>query len=457
MISSPDLSRFLLGLGMRRRQLDLLHQFPSRLVTNALNAALVADLSAARDSLEQRVRLRTAELEAANTALQEEMHARARSEQQMRQIHRLEAVGQLTGGIAHDFNNLLAIIQGNAELVSDDSQETRSAMRAILGATGRGAELTRRLVAFSRQQALLPRAIDLAELVAGMSSLLGRTLGETIEIETRVDPGVGSAMADPGQLESALLNLALNARDAMPAGGRLTIECASADADEGPTAAPAAPGAGSFVVLTVRDNGCGMLAEVVERAFEPFFTTKEVGKGSGLGLSMVYGFAKQSGGKVSIDSAPGKGTAVHLVLPRGEGAAPGDEGAPCGPVPRGRGERILVIEDDDELRALAVRTLEGLGYRVVAVADGFAARRSLAEGCEIDLVLSDVVLPGGLSGPELADEIRAGRPGLRVVFMSGYPSSGVRPWTAALGPETILKKPFGKDELAAVLHRALDS
>ena len=281
--------------------------------------------------------------------------ARHDAEERLRQAQKMEAVGQLTGGVAHDFNNLLAVILGNTELLSMQSDEPNLRLEAITRAATRGSELTQRLLAYSRQQPLRPQTIDLVELTDGMADMLARTLGETIEIKTRTPPGLWSASADPGQVENALLNLAINSRDAMPQGGKLTIDCMNvtlyqAYVTENPEAL-----AGDLVVLAVSDTGTGMSAEIQARVFEPFFMTKEVGQGSGLGLSMVYGFTKQSGGHVSIYSEEGRGTtASELAV---EDTSPEVEAA----IPIGAGETVLVIEDDEDVRVLAADTLKGLG------------------------------------------------------------------------------------------------
>ncbi len=379
-----------------------------------------------------------------------------RAEEQLRQAQKMEAVGQLTGGIAHDFNNLLAVIQGNAELVADTAQGNSPCVSAILRATERGAELTQRLLAFSRLQPLQPRPIDLAQLVDELSDLLKRTLGETIDIETKIDPKLWRPLADPGQVENALLNLAINARDAMPNGGKLTIECANAQLNEGNADEHPEALTGSYIVLMVTDNGTGMSAEVLEHAIEPFFTTKEVGQGSGLGLSMVYGFAKQSGGRATIASREGHGTTVSLYLPRDyeeqEVVANHEMITP----PHGHGELVLVIEDDDELRHLASKMLAGLDYRVKAVPDAKCAWRVLEQAGKVDLVLSDVVLPGGASGTEFAEEARRQYPGLKIMFMSGYPADAGG-CNGLLGSENVLlNKPFQRLHLASAVHKMLD-
>ena len=316
-------------------------------------------------------------------------------------------------------------------------------------------QMTQRLLAYSRQQPLRPQAIDLLELTTGMSDLLARTLGETIEIETLAQPELWSAAADPGQVENALLNLAINARDAMPDGGKLTIECTNvkldqAYVDENPEAL-----VGDFAVLAVSDTGTGMSADVMARVFDPFFTTKEVGQGSGLGLSMVYGFTKQSVGHVSIYSEEGRGTTVKLYLPRAEHVAEDIAAEPEDAIPTGRGETILVIEDDEDVRALATDTLKGLGYDVIAVATAAAARDVLAGETPTNLILSDVILPGGTSGPEFAEEVQATNPNLEIIFMSGYPAAAAKRNGFLGSNRVLLNKPFQRRQLAEAVQNAL--
>ena len=380
---------------------------------------------------------------------------RKRMERQLIQSQKLEAVGQLTGGVAHDFNNLLAVIQGNAELLADDVGRDNKLARAIVRAAERGTELTQRLLVFSRRQTLQPKSVDLKTLFAGLHDLLDRTLGETIEVEMLAEDGLWHAMADPGQLESGLLNLAISARDAMPKGGKLTIECRNATLDESDTSKNADAAAGQYVVVAVSDSGIGMSREVRTRVFEPFFTTKDVGKGSGLGLSMIYGFAKESGGHVTVESEPNVGTTVKVYLPRGEGAS-STRAVPATPtLPHGLGELVLVIEDDSDVRALAVRMLEGLGYRVDAVSAAASALDMLAQE-SYDVVLSDVVLPGGMSGPKFAEVARASDPNIKIVFMSGYPADTVRLDEFMGSDWVILKKPFRRSDLASAIRNVVD-
>ena len=389
-------------------------------------------------------------------ALVEDMTEFKQAEERARQSQKMEAVGQLTGGVAHDFNNLLAVIIGNAEILVEDMGDGDPSVTAILRAARRGTELTQRLLAFSRRQPLDPRPTDLNELVGGMSAMLRRTLGESIEIAVASEEGLWSAMADAGQVENALLNLTINARDAMPGGGRLTIECMNARLDETYLEDNADASPGEFAVLAVSDNGAGMSPSVLEHVFEPFFTTKEVGQGTGLGLSMIYGFAKQSGGHIAIYSEEGTGTTVKLYLPRAR-----DTVTPCKPedlaeLPGGRGETVLLLEDDDDVRALAVRILEGLGYRVIEASRAEAADRALAEADRVDLLLSDVVLPGKMNGPDFARQARETHPALKILFMSGYPAEAARRnGFADVGGATLLRKPLDRRQLAEALQAAL--
>ena len=380
-----------------------------------------------------------------------------RSEKRLAEAQKMEAIGQLTGGIAHDFNNLLAVIQGNAELLEElkSGEDAKPMTSAIVHASQRAAELTQRLLAYSRKQPLRPEVIDTRKLVSDMSDVLQRMLGETIVVSVGSRNGAWSALADPGQVEAALLNLGINARDAMPHGGKLIIECANVTLDEDSNIDGSEITAGDYVVLSVSDHGVGMSEEVRKRAFEPFFTTKGVGKGSGLGLSMIYGFAQQSGGQATIYSEEGKGTTVKLYLPRAYSETestvkPKDEA-----VPRGNGETILVIEDDPAVRNLAEMMLRNLGYNVICAEDANEARQIVIGRNEIGLVLSDVILPGGASGPEFAEELRAGYPKIKVIFMSGYPAEAAKK-NGFLGSDSVLlNKPFRVAQLARAMKEAL--
>jgi CheY-like chemotaxis protein len=358
--------------------------------------------------------------------------------------------------VAHDFNNLLAVIQGNAEHLMDELGGGHPAIRAIMSASNRGADLVRNLLAFSRQQPLRSEAVDPAGLVNQMTELLNRTLGPTIEIETSSPPDLWPVVVDPSQMEAALLNLTINARDSMPAGGNLKIECANISLDAAAAATSLRAAAGDYVVMAVSDTGTGMSKEVQARAFEPFFTTKEVGAGSGLGLSMLHGFANQSGGHVTLASDEGRGTTVRLFLPRSPQAPRSMEQRPDDHVPLGQGERVLVIEDDEELRDLVVRLLEGLEYQVTAASDPNAARAILGAGNRFDVVLCDVVLPGAVSGPRFAEEIRRRDNFIQIVFMSGFPAEASDRDSLEGEATAFLQKPFKRLRLAQAIREMLD-
>jgi len=386
---------------------------------------------------------------------------RKRTEEQLVQAQKMETVGQLSGGIAHDFNNLLTVIIGNADELSDALKarpDLKQLSDAIITCGQSGAELTRRLLAFSRRQTLQPVAIDCNQMIGNMQRLLRRTLREDIEIRTKLDQSLTPAFADPAQLESAVLNLALNAQDAMSAGGCLTLSTADAALDREYTTQHPEVRAGQYVMIAVTDDGAGMTPEVKERAFEPFYTTKEVGKGSGLGLSMVYGFVKQSNGHVSIYSEPGLGTTVRLYLPVATASA-ADSTVDAIPEPAtspaARGATILVTEDDPFVRGYAVVTLKGLGYRVITAADGREALAHLADGAKPDVLFTDIVMPGGMNGWELARHAQQMQPGIKVLFTSGYALDTLVE-RGRLEPGTvILNKPYRKAELAGRLREIL--
>ncbi len=378
-------------------------------------------------------------------------------ESQLLQAQKMEAMGQLTGGVAHDFNNLLTVILGNLDLIEGRvSGELRRQIENAVRAAERGAALTHRLLAFSRRQTLQPAQLDLNRLTLGMEDMLRRTLGENVEIELRLQPHLWLALADKAQVENALLNLAINSRDAMPGGGRLTIETANVRLDEDYAARNAGVRAGNYVMLAVADTGVGMPPEVIQRAIEPFFTTKEPGKGTGLGLSMVYGFARQSDGHLRIDSEVGRGTTVRLYLRPALDTSDMAEAEPSpSEHPRG-GETILVVEDDAEVRAFATAQLLGLGYRVIEAADGAEASRILAGDAAIDLLFTDVVMPGGVTARELADRARNLRPGLKVLFASGYAQNYLLQEGRDDPPLHILTKPYRKRDLALKVREVLD-
>ncbi|MFC5581113.1 PAS domain S-box protein [Rhodanobacter terrae] len=379
---------------------------------------------------------------------------RGRSEEQLGHSQRLDALGQLTGGIAHDFNNLLTVISGNLQLLEADIPDDPSPRKTLASASRaveRGAALTRKLLTFSRRQHLLPRAVHTVQLLADLSEMLGRTLGERIAVTAECTNEVPAVYADEGELEAALINLALNARDAMPRGGRLAITARSynvAHAEEDTRLAP-----GSYVVFTVSDKGEGIPPNILEHVLEPFFTTKEAGRGSGLGLSMVYGFVKQSGGHFNIESQVGFGTRVELFLP----AAPSAAAEEAAPSPSRRGhESILVVEDEPEVRRVSVAFLRTLGYLPSEAGDAVTALEQLRKHRNIDLLFTDIVLGGGMTGFELAAKARERQPHLPVLFTSGYEYASMDIDTRAFGAFELLRKPYRREQLGAAVRRVLD-
>ncbi|MFZ5780672.1 MAG: PAS domain-containing protein [Pseudomonadota bacterium] len=411
------------------------------------NARLFQQLQALNSTLEQRVA--------------EEVAQRVSAEEQLRQSQKMEAIGQLTGGIAHDFNNMLSVVIGGLDLIQRRLARGDTNVQAhIEGAregAARAASLTQRLLAFSRQQPLQPAPLDANRLVASMTDLLTRTLGEQVRIETVLASNLWRTFADPVQLESAVLNLAVNARDAMPEGGRLTIETANASIDDAAAREYALP-AGQYVMVAVSDSGVGMSADVAARAFDPFFTTKPVGKGTGLGLSQVFGFVRQSGGHVKLYSEPDFGTSVKIYLPRFQGEREDDgvrsaSARPEAGVPK---ELVLLVEDNEHVRAYSVEALQELGYQVVAAANGPEALRRLDEGLAVDLLFTDVVMPD-MNGRQLADLALQRRPGLKVLFTTGYTRNAVV-HKGVLDPGTaFLQKPFTIDQLASKIRSILDA
>jgi PAS domain S-box-containing protein len=374
------------------------------------------------------------------------------------QSQKMEVVGQIAGGIAHDFNNLLTVILGNLDELGDQLAGQNDALplaEMAQTAAGRAAELTHRLLAFSRGQALEPRISDINALVVGLESLMRRTLGEAIDIRVEASKGLWAAMVDPGELENAILNLAINARDAMPRGGRLTVSTANAQVS-GTEADVRELDPGDYVTVAVSDNGTGISEDLIQRVFEPFFTTKDVGRGSGLGLSMVYGFARQSGGHVTVASTLGEGTTVTLYLPRARRAEaqPGSREKPSDRLPLGT-ERIAFVEDDALVRPAVEASLVSLGYRVRTFETAQALLVSMNDGYEFDMLVTDVVLPAGMNGQELAETVLADRPGTAVLFLSGYLENALVE-NGRLGEGIhLLSKPFRKEELAYKLREVL--
>jgi signal transduction histidine kinase/ActR/RegA family two-component response regulator len=403
------------------------------------------------------------ELSDTNAELVSQIASRAAAESQVRQMQKMEAVGQLTGGIAHDFNNMLAVVIGNLNLIQrrlaqgKGDAKLASFVDSALEGANRAAALTGRLLAFSRQQPLSPEPIEPNRLVSGMSDLLGRTLGETITVETVLGAGLWRTQADPTQLESALVNLAVNARDAMPGGGKVTIETANAYLDSDYAAAEGAR-PGQHVMIAVSDTGCGMTREIIDRALEPFFTTKPAGKGTGLGLSQVYGFVKQSGGHLKIYSEPDQGTTVKIYLPRLFAAElPAEPARPVAAAPAADGRRkVLLVEDDERVRAFAEEALRDLGYEVAPAESAAEALARIRGEPDVDLLLTDVVMPD-LNGRQLAEQVLKLKPGLPVIYMTGFTRNAVV-HNGMLDPGVnFLAKPFTVDQLAAKVREALDS
>ncbi len=400
------------------------------------------------------------QLATANANLEAEIGERERTEEALRQAQKMEVIGQLTGGVAHDFNNLLQVIIGNLDAMrrADPSDRVGRLVEAAMRGADRAAILTQRLLAFARRQPLEPKPIDVNKLVAGMSDLLRRTLGEGINIETILAGGLWRVSADANQLENAILNLAVNARDAMAGGGKLTIETANTYLDAGYAALHEEVREGQHILIAVTDTGAGMPPAVLAKAFDPFFTTKEVGKGSGLGLSQVYGFTKQSGGHVKIYSEVGVGTTIKIYLPRLVGAEEQAEtGESAAASPAGlQEERILVVEDDEDVRLSTVTILRDLGYSVIEASDGPAALRVLEQQPQIVLLFTDVGLPGGLDGRQLANEALRRRPGLKVLFTTGYARNAIVHNGRLDHGVEFIGKPFTSAGLAAKIRHILD-
>lgn len=378
-----------------------------------------------------------------------------KAEDQLRQSHKMEAIGQLTAGVAHDFNNLLAVIMSHAEILRVQFGDDEHSVNSLIKAASRGSELTKKLLAFSRKQALRPQATDVYSLIIGMSDMLARTLGENAEIEFPPPCTYWPVFADPGQLENAILNLAINARDAMPSGGRISFSLENVRLDDKDREDGVELNPGEFTMIEVSDNGDGMPPEVLNRAFDPFYTTKGVGVGSGLGLSMVYGFVRQSGGDVKISSATGHGTKVRLYLPRsGQAVVPIREERERS-IPKARGETILVLEDDSFVRDGISKLLSQLGYFVHQAGNGDSALAKLEPDQDIDLMLSDVMLRGEMNGPEVVSHALRMRANLKVIFMTGYTDLILRE-RPTLGDVVTISKPVRLENLANTIRKVLD-
>jgi signal transduction histidine kinase len=410
------------------------------------------------------------QLRAAEVALAQEGMYRREAEDMLRQSQKMEAIGQLTGGVAHDFNNLLTIISGNLEIadrcLQSWSEAARERLTRVIANAANGAQraamLTQRLLAFARRQPLDPKLTNVSQLIAGMSDFFRRTLGENVELEVVEGAGLWQIEVDPSQLEAAILNLVVNAKDAMNAtgamvnSGRLTIETSNVSVDEGYRQQNAGVPAGQYVLIAVSDTGSGMPREVQEKAFDPFFTTKQPGQGTGLGLSQVYGFVKQSGGEIKIYSEVGQGTTIRIYLPRAA-AAPETVGQGDAPVVGSSGsETVLVVEDEYDVRSYLVETLKYLNYRVREAANGAAALALFdANPFRIDLLLTDIVMPG-LNGRELADQLHHRQSGLRVLFMTGYSRDAIVHQGRLDAGVSLLQKPVTQVLLAAKIREILD-
>ncbi|HEX5182838.1 MAG TPA: response regulator [Allosphingosinicella sp.] len=402
-------------------------------------------------TLEQKVDERTRDLAAANDRLTAEIAERERAEARLLQAQKMEAIGQLTGGIAHDFNNLLTAVVGSLELLlrRTDEEKLRRLAGNALQAAERGGKLTAQLLAFSRRQRLTPAPVDPNAIIAGMGDLLARSIGAHIEVETELEPDLWRALADPTQLEVMILNLAINARDAMPGGGKLRIR--TRNLSSVPPALALELPAGAYVEIAVCDSGSGMSPEVLERAFEPFFTTKEIGKGTGLGLAQLYGFARQSGGTARIESRLGEGTTVAIYLPRTEHQADAARPHAAAGLARRRA-RILLVDDDPDVRNVAAAVVAELGFEVAGAESGEAALK-LLEARPFDLLITDVAMPA-MNGVDLAHRARALAPDLPILFASGY--ADLETFGADLESENLIKKPFRLAEVAARIHQALE-
>ncbi|WP_066475407.1 response regulator [Bosea sp. WAO] len=408
-------------------------------------------------ALEERVAARTRELEETNARLAAEIEQRSRIETMLVQAQKMEAIGNLTGGVAHDFNNLLQVVGGNLQLLAREvpgNDKAQARIEKAMAGVARGSHLASQLLAFGRRQPLEPKVVNIGRLIRGMDDLLRRTLGEAVEIETVIAGGLWNTLVDPANLENAILNLAINSRDAMGGHGRLTVEAGNAFLDDAYAAAHADVTAGQYVQIAVSDTGSGMSREIIEQVFEPFFSTKPEGKGTGLGLSMVYGFVKQSGGHVKVYSEPGQGTTMRLYLPRSIEAEDIPAEVDTGPVVGGN-EIVLVVEDDDAVRDTVIGLLDGLGYRVLKAPDAQSALVVVESGVAIDLLFTDVVMPGSLKSAELARKAKERLPQLSVLFTSGYTENSIVHGGRLDAGVNLLSKPYTRDALARKIRQVL--
>ena len=423
-----------------------------------LLAAVMLVQGRATHRTEQEVKLRTAELRAANEQLRAEADARKVAEAKVAHMQKVEAIGQLTGGIAHDFNNMLTVVIGNLDIarrrIGDPDRANHAIAQAAEGAS-KAADLTQRLLAFGRQQALRPQVLDVSELIGGMSDMLRRTLGEAVRLETTLPPSLWPVCADRAQLESAILNLAINARDAMDEAGVLTIKSSNVTLSDGDLPQTESQAVGPHVLIVVADTGQGMSQEISARALDPFFTTKPVGKGTGLGLSQVYGFVRQSGGHLTIDSVMGVGTKISIYLPRHRGdhvaLSPTVEASSY---PSGAGETILVVEDEDQVRDVSVETLREIGYEVLVAASGHEGLQLLDRHPQTRLIFTDVVMPE-MDGRTFAARVRDRWPDMPILFTTGY-ARGAEASGDPLDAEVMIRKPFAIADLAVSIRRMLD-